>query len=222
MKARNQYGIAKTKKCHIKLGRIFEHGVHMNDRITSSDMERFDPPEVGMLPAESIVWSRKAGTGFWVIFLGAMILMGGPVVSLASLESFGVSVSIIFGVLTLVGFIALLGTLINVRRTRYYLTTDRIIEVRGRKIERAIPLDHFAGKPLGQFIESRVTHSSNNQSIYAIRIYDPVSDEVVELKGLDPNSARAFDRIGQTVECPYCGCDNSAMRSQCKNCDAVM
>jgi hypothetical protein len=175
-----------------------------------------------MLPGESIVWSRRAGTGFWVIFFGAMLLMGGPVLTFASLDSFGLSVSIMFGILTLVGFIVLLGTLINVRRTRYYLTTDRIVEVRGGGIRRAIPLDHFAGKPLGQFIESRVTHTANNQSVYGIRIYDPVSDEVIELKGLDPNSARAFERIGEIVECPYCSYDNSAMRSQCKNCDAVM
>ncbi|MHA1962400.1 MAG: hypothetical protein ACW99U_19525 [Candidatus Thorarchaeota archaeon] len=193
----------------------------MNESQISTD-RRFDPPEVGMLPGESIVWSRRAGTGFWVIFFGAMILMGGPAVTLASLDAFGLSVSIIFGILTLVGIMALLGTLINVRRTRYYLTTDRILEVRGGKIQRVVPLDHFAGRPLGQFIESRVTHTSNNQPVYGIRIYDPVSDEVIELKGLDPNSARAFERIGDTVECSYCGYDNSAIRSQCKNCDAVM
>jgi hypothetical protein len=194
----------------------------MNESQDPFEGRRFDPPHEGMLPGESIVWSRRAGTGFWVIFFGAMLLMGGPVLTFASLDAFGLSVSIMFGILTLIGFIALLVTLINVRRTRYYLTTDRIVEVRGGEIRRAIPLDHFAGKPLGQFIESRVTHTANNQSVFGIRIYDPVSDEVIELKGLDPNSARAFERIGEIVECPYCSYDNSAMRSQCKNCDAVM
>ncbi|MHA2385255.1 MAG: hypothetical protein ACXAEE_03490 [Candidatus Thorarchaeota archaeon] len=194
----------------------------MNESQDPFEGRRFDPPHEGMLPGESIVWSRRAGTGFWVIFFGAMLLMGGPVLTFASLDAFGLSVSIMFGILTLIGFIALLVTLINVRRTRYYLTTDRIVEVRGGEIRRAIPLDHFAGKPLGQFIESRVTHTANSQSVFGIRIYDPVSDEVIELKGLDPNSARAFERIGEIVECPYCSYDNSAMRSQCKNCDAVM
>ncbi|MHA2005342.1 MAG: hypothetical protein ACW960_14815, partial [Candidatus Thorarchaeota archaeon] len=187
----------------------------MNESQDPFEGRRFDPPHEGMLPGESIVWSRRAGTGFWVIFFGAMLLMGGPVLTFASLDAFGLSVSIMFGILTLIGFIALLVTLINVRRTRYYLTTDRIVEVRGGEIRRAIPLDHFAGKPLGQFIESRVTHTANNQSVFGIRIYDPVSDEVIELKGLDPNSARAFERIGEIVECPYCSYDNSAMRSQC-------
>jgi hypothetical protein len=194
----------------------------MNESQVLADGGRFDPPKVGMLPGESIVWTRRAGTGFWIIFFGFIAIAGGPALSLASVEYFGLSVGIIFGILTLIGYIIVLGTLINVRRTRYYLTTDRILEVRGGKIKKYFPLEHFAGRPLGQFIESRATHSSGNESFYAIRIYDPVSDEVMEFTGLDPNSTRAFERIGERVECPYCGYDNSAIRSQCKNCDAVL
>jgi len=33
--------------------------------------DRFDPPEEGMLPGEEIVWTRKAGSVFWIIFCGA-------------------------------------------------------------------------------------------------------------------------------------------------------
>jgi hypothetical protein len=194
----------------------------MYESETSPGTKRFDPPHEGLQPGETIVWSRRAGTGFWIIFGGAILLMGGPLVSFLTLDSYGVLVGATFGFLTLVGFVILVSILVNVRRTRYYLTTDRIVEVRGGNIRRAVPLDHFAGKPLGQFIESRVTHSSNNQPVYGIRIYDPVSDEVMELTGLDPTSARAFERIGETVECPYCGYNNTAIRSQCRNCDAVM
>jgi hypothetical protein len=194
----------------------------MYESVPLTGTGRFDPPDEGMLPGESIVWTRRAGTGFWIIFLGFLFAMGGPLVTFLSLDASELFLATIFGFLTIVGFVVLGAMLINVRRTRYYLTTDRIVEVRGRKIVREVPLDHFAGKPLGQFIESRVTHSSNNQPVYGIRVYDPVSDEVIELKGLDPSSARAFERIGETVECSYCGFNNTAIRSQCKNCDAVM
>jgi hypothetical protein len=194
----------------------------MYESVPLTGTGRFDPPDEGMLPGESIVWTRRAGTGFWIIFLGLLFAMGGPLVTFLSLDASELFLATIFGFLTIVGFVVLGAMLINVRRTRYYLTTDRIVEVRGRKIVREVPLDHFAGKPLGQFIESRVTHSSNNQPVYGIRVYDPVSDEVIELKGLDPTSARAFERIGEIVECPYCGFNNTAIRSQCKNCDAVM
>lgn len=194
----------------------------MSERVPMTGTGRFDPPDEGMLPGESIVWTRRAGTGFWIIFLGLLFAMGAPLVTFLSLDAYGLLPAGILGFLTVVGFVVLGAMLINVRRTRYYLTTDRIIEARGGKIARNVPLDHFEGRPLGQFIESRVTHTSNGHPVYGIRIYDPVSDEVIELKGLDPSSARAFERIGETVECPYCGFNNTAVRSQCKNCDAVM
>ncbi len=190
--------------------------------VSSIGTGRFDPPNEGMLPGESIVWTRKAGTDFWIIFLGLLFVMGAPLVTFLSLEAYGLLVAGILGFLTIVGFAVLGAMLVNARRTRYYLTTDRILEVRGRKIVRAVPLDHFAGRPLGQFIESRVTHSSNGHPVYGIRIYDPVSDEVIELKGLDSTSVRAFERICEVLECPYCGFNNTALRTQCKNCDAVM
>jgi hypothetical protein len=194
----------------------------MNESQFLADGGRFDPPRVGMLSGESIVWTRRAGTGFWIIFIGFIVIAGGPAFTLVSFEYFGLFLAIIVGILTLIGYIMLLGTLINVRRTRYYLTTDRILEVRGGKIKRYFSLEHFSGRPLGQFLEARATHSSGNESFYAIRIYDPVSDEVMEFTGLDPNSTRAFERIGQIMECPYCGFKNTAIRSQCRNCDAVM
>jgi len=55
--------------------------------------------------------------------------------------------------LSLVGiFLAIVYFLIayiNLRRIRYYLTTERIIEGRGARILKEIPLEHFSGKPLG-------------------------------------------------------------------------
>lgn len=194
----------------------------MYESVPLTSTGRFDPPDEGMLPGESIVWTRRAGTDFWIIFLGALFAMGAPFLTFLSFDANELLLGSMFGFLTIVGFVGLGAILVRVRRTRYYLTTDRIVEARGGKIIRVVPLEHFAGKPLGQFIESRVTHSSNGHPVYGIRIYDPVSDEVIELKGLDPTSARAFERIGEVVECPYCGFNNTAIRSQCKNCDAVM
>ncbi len=184
--------------------------------------DRFDPPEEGMLLGESIVWSRRAGTGFLIIFLGAILVMGGPLVTFLSLDANELTLATLFGCLTLLGMIVVAGSLFQTRRTRYYLTTERILKVRGKRILREVPLDHFAGRPLSQFIEIRVTHMTNNRPVHGIRIYDPVSDEVLELKGLDSNSTRAFERIGEIVECPYCGFDNRAISTQCKNCDAAL
>ncbi|MHA2146921.1 MAG: hypothetical protein ACXAB0_15860, partial [Candidatus Thorarchaeota archaeon] len=120
------------------------------------------------------------------------------------------------------GIIGLIAKLIRTKRTRYYLTSERILETRGGRVLKEIPLHHFAGKPIGQFLETQVTHMSNNQPVYRIRIYDPMSDDVLEIKGQDGSSTRSFERIGDVLECPYCHFDNTALSTQCKNCGAVL
>ncbi|MFQ5832362.1 MAG: hypothetical protein ACE5H4_06655 [Candidatus Thorarchaeota archaeon] len=183
---------------------------------------RFDPPKEGLWPGENIVWTRRAGTGFWIIFVGFIVLAGGPALSLVALDEFGMAVATPLLFLTLIGASIILGSFVRTRRTRYYLTSERILEVRGGRINKEIPLEHFAGKPIGQFLEATVSHRSNNRPVYMIRIYDPTSDEVFELKGLDGSSARAFEKIGDVLECPYCEFDNTAISPRCRNCGAVL
>ncbi len=174
------------------------------------------------MPGESIVWTRRAGIGFWTIFFGFIIVILGPVVVFFGFEDFGLSAILPILFLVVVCIILLIARLIQTKRTRYYLTSERILETRVGRVLKEIPLHHFAGKPIGQFMESRVTHRSNNQPIYTIRIYDPMSDEVFEIKGQDYNSTRAFERIGDVLECPYCHFDNTALSSKCRNCGAVL
>jgi hypothetical protein len=182
---------------------------------------RFDPPEEGLMPGESIVWTRRAGTGFWLIFFGFIIVIGGPVLVFGGTQELGPAFTLPFLLLAAAGIIAVAVLFIQTKRTRYYLTSERILETRGGSVIKEIPLHHFAGKPIGQFLESRVTHQSNNRPIYTIRIYDPMSDEVFEIKGQDYNSTKAFERIGDILECPYCNYDNTALSMRCRNCDAV-
>ena len=183
---------------------------------------RFDPPEEGMLPGEEIVWSRKAGSDFFIIFCGAC----SPFLPFVVWPFIGEMFGDFIGMLALAGSILVmiyfLFAFINLRRIRYYLTSERVMSVRGGNILKQIPLEHFSGRPLGQFFESKVAHTENERPIYRIRIYDPMSDEILTLKGLDQHSASAFARIGDRVECPYCNYDNTALARQCKNCDAVL
>ena len=174
-----------------------------------------------MLPGENILWTRRAGTGFWIIFFGMIILTGGPFLFIDGLV-LGLTISSLLLVLWILAIILLLRSFIQTRRTRYYLTSDRIIKARAGDIIKEIPLHHFAGKPITQFVETSVTHTSNNRPVYRIRIYDPTSDEVMEFKGLDGNSTKTFERIGDIRECPYCNFDNPATSSVCRNCDAVL
>ena len=194
----------------------------MNEFRTYRSTSRFDPPEEGLMPGESIVWTRRAGTGFWLIFFGFIIVIGGPAILLGFSQDFGISLVFPFIFVIAAGIIAVVALFIRTKMTRYYLTSERILETRGGKVIKEIPLHHFAGKPIGQFLESRVTHQSNNRPIYMIRIYDPMSDEVFEIKGQDYNSTIAFERIGDVLECPYCHYDNTALSTKCRNCGAIL
>ncbi len=193
----------------------------MDEARTYSISSRFDPPAEGMLPGENILWTRRAGTGFWIIFFGMIIVTGGPFLFIDGFE-LGLTISSIFLGLYILAIILLIRSFVQTRRTRYYLTSDRIMRVRAGDIIKEIPLHHFAGKPITQFVETSVTHTSNNRPVYQIRIYDPTSDEVMEFKGLDGSSTRAFEQIGNIRECPYCNFDNPAASSICRNCDAVL
>jgi len=130
--------------------------------------------------------------------------------------------SMIFIIATIIGILIVVWVYINVRRTRYYITTERIVETRSGDVVNEISLDQFAGRPLSQFLESRVTHTVNNSPVYTLTVYAPETEEIIELKGFDETSVHAFERIGDRVECPYCGYNNSAFSRQCKNCDAVL
>jgi hypothetical protein len=183
---------------------------------------RFDPPEKGLQSGEEIIWTRREGTSGKVIASGFLFFMFSPIVVVGVYNLYGMSMvgAVVF--LLFILFIAISVAFIRERRTRYYLTTERIIEARGGILIKDVPLEHFAGRPLSQFLEAKVTHSVNNRPIYTIRLYDPVSDEVFELQGLDGSSTRAFERIGQITECPYCSYDNIGVSARCKNCGATL
>ncbi|MHA2079303.1 MAG: hypothetical protein ACW99X_17055 [Candidatus Thorarchaeota archaeon] len=194
----------------------------MNEFRTYPSTTRFDPPEEGLMPGESIVWTRRAGIGFWTIFVGFIVVILGPVLVVFGIEDIGFYATLPLLLIVAAGIIGLIAKLIRTKRTRYYLTSERILETRGGRVLKEIPLHHFAGKPIGQFLETQVTHMSNNQPVYRIRIYDPMSDDVLEIKGQDGSSTRSFERIGDVLECPYCHFDNTALSTQCKNCGAVL
>ncbi|MGQ4911208.1 MAG: zinc-ribbon domain-containing protein [Candidatus Thorarchaeota archaeon] len=183
---------------------------------------RFVPPREGVLPGETILWSRRAGFTFWMICFGFSML----IVPLMFLEDIEISLtdpsSIVFPGLIAFLILFFIVSFVNVRRTRYYLTSQRVLVVRGGHIRKEIPLSHFAGRPLSQFMETKVMYTENDRPIYRIRFYDPMSDEVIDFKGIDSFSVGSVERLSETVECPFCGYDNTTTSKYCRNCGAVL
>ena len=92
------------------------------DEFRSYSSKRFDPPEEGLLSGESIVWTRRAGIGFWVIFFGFLVILGGPFLMLGGFELGLLLYSILF-ILLFAALIALCTILVQTKRTRYIKAT---------------------------------------------------------------------------------------------------
>ncbi|TFG13138.1 hypothetical protein EU537_07455 [Candidatus Thorarchaeota archaeon] len=183
---------------------------------------RFQPPDVGLLPGEEIVWTRKAGISFWTICLGVILVIAGLYAFLIASDDFGATESAPATIGMLVGIVIFLFSYYHRRKTRYYMTDARILTTYRGYITKEISLANFSGKTIGQFIESRVAHTANGMPVYDIHIYDPLSEDIMELKGLDYYSASTLEKIGQVRECQYCNFDNMAISAICKNCGAVL
>ncbi|MHA2084777.1 MAG: hypothetical protein ACXABD_13550, partial [Candidatus Thorarchaeota archaeon] len=104
---------------------------------------RFDPPRQGLQVGESIIWTRREGTSGKVIASGFLFFMFSPVVLVGVYNLYGISMVGPAAFLLLFVFIVIVVAFIRERRTRYYLTTERIIEARGGVLIKEIPLEHF-------------------------------------------------------------------------------
>jgi hypothetical protein len=183
----------------------------------------FNPPKEGLKPGESVVWARKRGTSFWVIWFSGVLGIGGFMAIVFALIYVGPILAVPLLILVIIGFLFIARDFIRGIGTKYYLTDERIIEARKGKIVQEISLERFQGKPLSQFFEKNVIGMANNQPIYVIKVYDPTSGDIlVEFKDLDESSIESLERIGQTVECLYCSFKNPVNSLTCRNCGASL
>ncbi len=180
---------------------------------------RLIPTNVGLEPGEKVIWARKKGTNFWVVFFGFIVIIGSPLLIFNAFQYVDLAFVAPLIILSTIGVFLILREFFRGKLTKYYLTNKRILEVRKGRIIQEFSLGRFEGKPLNQFFEKRITHRVNQQPIYTIRIYDPQSGNVlIDFKDLDGTSIRALEKIGQTIRCSYCDSKNTAVSTQCYYC----
>jgi hypothetical protein len=159
---------------------------------------RFNPPEEGLRLGETVVWARKRGTSFWVLFCGIMLGAWGTVGTINAFVFAGIVLGSPLLVLMAIGFFFIFRVFKKGRGTKYYLTNERLIETKNGEVMREISLERFHGKPLSQFFEEKVIGTVNNQPVYVIKIYDELSGDVLMVfRDLDRDSVEALERIGQ-------------------------
>ncbi|MHA1906920.1 MAG: hypothetical protein ACW98Y_06475 [Candidatus Thorarchaeota archaeon] len=158
--------------------------------------ESFNPPEEGLRNGESVVWEKKAGITTSIWFCGGCLPLLSVFMVPLAFVFFGSSIGT--GVLFFcsVGMLYFLSYYIRLRRTRYYLTTKRIIEVRGGDIHQELDLERFSGKSHDEFLKVNEDYRSGADTFYTVRIYDLDAEILIDMKGLVDDDVEIIQKIG--------------------------
>ena len=150
--------------------------------------EDFSPPDKGLNPGEEVVLSQRAGMAARWMLGGACCIVGSPWILLLTYAAIGSFVGNILLFIVIIGLLLTILEFVNSRRTRYYLTSTRIVEARGGLLENQIPLEAFQGAQLDDFLEIKSTYSEGAKTFYQARIRDPASGKLMILTGLNEDA----------------------------------
>ncbi len=150
--------------------------------------EDFSPPDKGLNPGEKVVWDQRAGMAAKIMIGGTFCLVFWPWVIFVIwgwLGSLFANAALIF--FFIVMFITILD-FVNSRRTRYYFTTERIVEARGGLIRTQIPLKNFQEAEDDVHIQVKSTYREGANQFYEIKLKDPTSGKILMLTGMDEDA----------------------------------
>ncbi len=123
-----------------------------------------------------------------MMFGGGCCLVGSPWLLLLVYGIFGPMVG--NSVLLIVAAFLILVVLdaVNSRRTTYYLTTGRLVEVRGGLVQDEMPLELAREASSSGTLEVKPTYREGASQFYDLRIRHPSSRKLFYLSGLDEDS----------------------------------
>ncbi|TFG31721.1 N-acetyltransferase [Candidatus Thorarchaeota archaeon] len=156
----------------------------------------FSPPDTGLIPGEEVVWSRRSGMTAWVMLSGGCCIVFSPWVLLFIYTFSGPLLGNVVLAIVGIGILLTIIEFINSRRTKYYLTTRRIVEVRGGLIHAQIQLESFQGVGINDYLTLKSTYREGGDYFYEARIRDPSSGKVLRLTGLDEDGKEIISKLG--------------------------
>jgi hypothetical protein len=156
----------------------------------------FNPPNEGLQEGETMVWDKKAGITTSIWFCGGCIPLLSVFMVPLTYVIFGASIGTGVLFFMVLGFLYFLFYFIRLRRTKYYLTTKRIIEVRGGDIHQELSIDRFAGKPHDEFIQVKEDYRSGADTFFTVRVYDLEAEILIDMKGLVDDDVEILQKLG--------------------------
>jgi len=159
-----------------------------------------------MNDGEVIEWNRSAGLSIRIFVIQGLLPLILSIIVIAVIMEVGrmagPTSSIIAGIISpfvlliVVGYI--LYMYIQVKRTDYYITNQRLIEVRGRTISKQIPRVNFKDLQPDQFLKQTLSHSERGGPTHLnLTITDPATGTMIKMTAMPDDVVDIVSRIAK-------------------------
>ncbi|TFG15568.1 hypothetical protein EU537_00680 [Candidatus Thorarchaeota archaeon] len=145
---------------------------------------RFSPPEYGLLPEETVLWQQSGGTPFMIFYCGVCLPLSSVFIIPFIAAYIGETIASGYALFSLMILLYTVARYINIRRTQYYLTTNRIIETRGGRIVEEISRESLRERNPREFFQAKEDYGSGGGAIYRIRFYNIELGKLIEFHGI--------------------------------------
>jgi hypothetical protein len=166
--------------------------------MSTNGWREFNPPDKGLKEGETVEWSQKAGVEFTLLFCGlclplASVFLAFPIILFLG-EQIGTAVLFAVGIMILYYF----GQMIRRKMTKYFLTSERLLEVRGGIIEVEIPLANLRGLDPARYLTSRLSHDDGPYNYYNIDVADPVQGTSLRMTAMREDVLEIIRSLGSS------------------------
>ncbi|TFG29020.1 hypothetical protein EU527_16495 [Candidatus Thorarchaeota archaeon] len=159
----------------------------------------------GLSTGETIEIGYEAGVSIKIFMKNGccpilLLIFGAAILNnLAQSSATGLlMIVVIFNLVAIVAFpiflLYMIFMYIQVKRTKYFITNQRLLEVRGKKIVKEIPKTNLRKLETGQYLKSAFAQKHAGQYSYDITVTDQISGVVICMTALDGGISDSIER----------------------------
>jgi hypothetical protein len=155
---------------------------------------------------EVIEWNRSAGLSIRIFVVQGLLPLILSIIIVAIMLEVGraagptslIIASIISPLLLLIVLVYILYMYIQVKRTEYYITNQRLFETRGRTISKQIPRENLEDLQPDQFLKQKLSHERRGGPTYLnLTVTDPTSGIAIKMTAMPDDIVYTVSKISK-------------------------
>jgi hypothetical protein len=164
--------------------------------MSPTEIEEFGPPVRGLNAGETVEWSQNPGVIITTLLrngcIPILVLLLMPILLDPFVQASPAALLIIVAIYNVVAppvlillFLYVVYFLVRTKRTTYYITSQRLLEVQGGSIKKEIPKVNLQDLPPDQYLKSVSAQKQETGEFYDIYVTDNISGVVVRMAAMD-------------------------------------